>query len=362
MDSTHELEQQVKRLREELDEMRARLAGLEDGRGNAQKRSDRRGFLKLGAGAVLGAMGVAAGRVLPAAAATGGNMILGNPNQADANTSLTAITTDFNPVFTVASKGFSSVVGGPFNGPLQGLGDSSDTTGFDGVDGWAGGMKAFGVYGLTDSGVGVAGEASTGVSLYARGTGRIEQDGLVTPGTGQAPSFPGDAFEMVRDQDGVMWICDASGAWRRVNTPRADAAAGTGVAYKPFRIIDTRGSLGAFPGPHGTGSHSFPIAGQGTGAQTIPADAVAVFGNLTITNFSGSGWATIAPAGAGTDPVNDPSSVNWGPGMQPSIANSFFCGLGTGSPTVNGGKVTVFVERASGSNINYIVDITGYVQ
>jgi len=51
--------------------------------------------------------------------------------------------------------------------------------------------------------------------------------------------------------------------------------------------------------------------------------------------------------------------VNFAAGMAPAIANGFFCGLGTGG---NAGKVTVYVNVSSGSSINYILDITGYVQ
>jgi len=101
---------------------------------------------------------------------------------------------------------------------------------------------------------------------------------------------------------------------------------------------------------------TFTITGTGTGDQAIPPDAIAVFGNLTVTNFTGSGWLIVAPAGAGTNPTADPSSVNFGPGMQPAIANSFFCGLSSS------GQISVYIEIGSGSNVNFIIDITGYVQ
>ena len=70
MDRTEELEEQVRRLAETVEAMRSRMARLEDREPSpetASKRSDRRGFLRLGAGAVLGALGMAAARVVPAA-------------------------------------------------------------------------------------------------------------------------------------------------------------------------------------------------------------------------------------------------------------------------------------------------------
>ena len=93
MDHASELEDRVRRLSTELEDMRARMAKLESaggGRKAVSPRSDRRGFLKLGAGAVMGALGWAAVKVVPAAAATGGYMVLGSTNLANASTRLLA--------------------------------------------------------------------------------------------------------------------------------------------------------------------------------------------------------------------------------------------------------------------------------
>ncbi len=370
MDQSNELNEQVRQLSAELAEMRARLAHIESANGNTRPaaRSDRRGFLKLGAGAVMGALGWAAVKVVPAAAATGGYLVLGNSNLADAATTLQAQTNDFYPVFSATSLNFSSAAlnaAGVFAGAVQARGDATGP--IEGVDGWAQGAQAFGVYGLTDFGAGVTGESVQGVSLYARGTGRLLHDGFVTAGTGIKPNYTPLAgqFEHLRDTDGVMWINNAAGAWRRINSPRADSSDGAGTAFRPFRLLDTRSGktngviVPANKGPFGTSSLSITVAGTGTGTQSIPSDAIAVFGNLTVVGFTGTGWCTIAPKGAGTNPLSDPSSVNWGPGMQPGIANSFFCGLGTAA---SAGMITVYVELSSGSNVNFIVDITGYVQ
>jgi hypothetical protein len=368
MDRTHDLEDQVRRLTGEVEDMRARMARLE-GNGAMQNnatRSNRRGFLKLGAGAAMGALGWAAVKVVPAAAATGGYMILGSTNLANASTRLNAQTNDIYPVLAAQSLNFSATVPpGAFTGTIQALGDPTGV--IEGVDGWAGGAQAFGVYGLTDAGVGVTGESSTGVGLYARASGRLLQDAnpalypLVD--SGQAPNYVPGLFEQVRDTNGVLWIHNKAGAWRRVNTARVDTAVGDGTPFKPFRIVDTRSGLyngatsAANKGPFGTNtSKTFTITGTGSGAQSIPADAIAVFGNLTVVSFTGSGWLTIAPAGAGTNPLSDPSSVNFAAGMQPAIANSFLCGLNSS------GQLTVYVEVSSGSAINYIIDVTGYVE
>src|ERR1700681_954432 len=156
MDRTQELEEQVRNLGLTLEEMRDRMVRLEgrDPDTEVARRSDRRGFLRLGAGAVLGALGWAAVKAVPASAATGGNMLLGCGNSADAPTTL--ITTGANPeVLGVSAAGttWNPPTTGTFSGPLQGLGTSTGNV--EGVDGWAGGASGAGVYGLTDAGYGV---------------------------------------------------------------------------------------------------------------------------------------------------------------------------------------------------------------
>ncbi|TMB86434.1 MAG: hypothetical protein E6J37_12905 [Chloroflexi bacterium] len=70
MDRTQELEEQVRRLSQTVDAMRGRMSRLEGREPGAEvaKESNRRGFLRIGAGAVLGALGFAAARALPASA------------------------------------------------------------------------------------------------------------------------------------------------------------------------------------------------------------------------------------------------------------------------------------------------------
>ena len=348
MDRTQELEERVRNLSQTIDEMRSRMARLEgrDPASAVEKQSDRRGFLRLGAGAVLGALGWAAVRAVPASAATGGSMVLGNPNSADAATTL--ITTGADPqVLGVEAAGTTWVEGttGTFTAPLQGLGtgQGASTTLVDGVDGWAGGTKGAGVYGLSDTGYGVIGESNQGIGLYARTSGRIRQDGLLAAGL---PGYTPNPFEQVRDLNGVLWISDVSGAWRRVNTVRIDAADGSGVSFAPFRVFDTRLLAGGARKAAGT-TTVIPIAGQGAGASNIPLDAVAVMGNLTATGYTGGGFLALSPAGVAVGT----SSVNFITG-QTAIANSFIVGL-------SGGSVQV---KVAGHATHIVIDITAYIQ
>jgi hypothetical protein len=344
MDRKEELEDQVRRLTQTVDELRGRMAEWE-GRGSsteARKKSDRRGFLRLGAGAVLGALGMAASKALPAAAADGQNVILGTPNFAAIQTTIQGdveVVGPPIPVFAALSAGttFPGTVG-LFTAPLQGHGTSNP--GDDGVDGWAGGSSGAGVYGLSDTGYGVIGESSGGIAVYARSSGRLRQDG---PFAGM-PAHAPNAFEQVRDSSGVLWIHNAAGAWRRVNTVRVDAASGSGAPFTPFRLVDTRG--GSKPAANST--HAYTAAGQGSGNSKIPSDAIAVLGNLTATQYSGGGFLTISPGGV---TVNT-STVNFITG-QSAIANSFVVGL-------SGGKLQVHVSNNTACH--FLVDITGYIQ
>lgn len=217
MDGTRELEQQVSDLTRTIQEMKARIARLEgrEQRDSAADRAprSRRNFLKLGAAAAIGAAGVVAGKVIPASATTGGNFVLGQANLAENPTTIQGDgLTPPVQVLAAEAAGFSASAqagAGTFAAPLQGLGGPTGI--IEGVDGWAQGSQAFGVYGLTDAGTGVVGESSTGIGLHARGSGRIRQDPQA-----QAPTYTPNDFEMVRDPNGNMWISQKGGAWRQV--------------------------------------------------------------------------------------------------------------------------------------------------
>jgi hypothetical protein len=343
MDRTRELEEQVRKLSATIEEMRGRLSRLED-EGDApagDARSSRRNFLRLGGAAAAGALGLAASRVLPVAAANGDTMTVAGAMSGTSPTSLTGspfqgIDTSFSSTnFTTALSGES------FNGPLQSKGgDDGTVPGADGLEGFASGPTSFGVWGLTDTGTGVTGQANTGIGLYARGTGRIRQDP-------QAPNYPPNLMEQVRDANGVLWIHNATGVWRRVNTLRTDASDNSGNVFIPFRLYDSRSGAKPAKGSKTT----IQVANTGSGASTIPADAVAVVGNLTATGYTGAGYISIVPTGA---PAPSTSSVNFITG-QGAIANAFVVGLG-GSP----GSVDVYVSNNVPSH--FLLDITAYIQ
>jgi hypothetical protein len=362
MDHTEDLEGQVRRLANAVDTLQARLAQLEGERVrkvNGSHSSNRRDFLRLGGAAALGAVGTAALRAAPVSAADGGTFTLGQANLAAIPTTIQGdVETTFGPptpVLSAKDSTFTAIPGGnsTLAGAFQGLGPGTIAVPVsgEGVDGWAGGPTGYGVYGLTDAGTGVVGEANTGIGLYARRSGRIRQEGLALPGL---PGYAPNLFEQVRDADGVLWIHNATGVWRRVNSVRVDSSDGAGTPFKPKRVIDTRSGVKKAAGS----VTQITVAGVGLGKSNIPLDAVAVVGNLTAVAYTGVGFLAIMPAGItiGTaatqfNPGADPSSVNFITG-QYAIANSFVCGL-------NAGKLQVYVD---GHPSHFILDVTAYIQ
>lgn len=236
------------------------------------------------------------------------------------------------------------------------------STGYGGIFKGTGGLVARGsafngVFSYS-IGAGFAGVVAAGFSggpdAVLAGTGRLSQYWFGYGGTYGGPNFTPSTtyFEMIRNLDGSMWISRGTGvgraAWKRVNAVRVDSADGTGAPFAPFRVFDTRSGAKKLAGS----TTIVPIAGKGTGVSTIPADAVAVIGNLTATQYTGTGFLAISPAGVSVGT----STVNFITG-QAAIANSFIVGLGTG--VTNGGKLQV---KVAGHATHFLVDITGYLQ
>jgi hypothetical protein len=296
MNRSQELEDQVRRLSSSVEEMKAQLARLQGGKARTEEkapRSSRRGFLRLGGAALLGSLGLAATKVLPASAANGGTFTLGQANLAESPTTIKGDGgTPPAQVLAAEDATFSSsalTTAGGFNGTLQGLGAASGAV--EGVDGWAQGSSAIGVYGLTDSGYGVVGESSTGVSVWARRSGRIRQDGLVASGT---PVYAPSDFEFVRDSHGVPYVSVAGGVWKQVMTTDQ----GLHLFPDPRRVYDGFVQSQA-PGLYGPVDATHVAASLGGALSGVPLGAQAAW--CAVMSYS-AGVMTIYPDGA-VEPV-----------------------------------------------------------
>ena len=263
--------------------------------------------------AAAGAVG--ATRLLGAAraeAADGGNFVLGVANAATSKTSLATS----GPV---SNDGALSVTAAAADYGIYGAGAA---------------------YGVVGSGPGgVLGLGTVG-GVFSGSVVAINLDPQDSPGAPTGQAFKGD---LAVDSNGVLWLCVAAGTpgtWIRVSH------GGVRFLTTPVRAYDSRnttdGKLGA---PGKDGSVNNPRVIQITGVITgIPANAVGLVGNLTVTQGSGANFATIWPGGAwpGTSNVNFNAD---------DAANSFQIGIS------GGGSVSL----ASWQPAHAIIDIAGYV-
>jgi hypothetical protein len=282
--------------------------------------SGRRRFLKLAGAAAVGALGITAARESTAAAGT-----------------ITAGAA--NDVVTITRGGDAS------GSVLSVSGTSSTGEYMDGITSEARGLKGFGLHGISAAGFGVVGESTTGVDLYAKGSGRLQlrSHGAIAP----SPSGTYSAGEVIRADDGTMLVCVSAGSpgtWRRIAGP--STAGQFEFLPAPFRIYDSR--PGTNPGSVGPKSPivaseqrqlSVTIAG-------VPTGATGVVVNLAIVSVSGPGfigtWAT--------GPYPGTSSINWF-GAGQILSNSVTIKLATSR---------TFELRCGQGSADVIVDVTGF--
>ncbi len=124
------------------------------------------------------------------------------------------------------------------------------------------------------------------------------------------------------------------------------------VSITPCRLVDTR-SAPATVGTRGSPLNPGEIATftvHGTnGNCTIPAGAVSIAANVTITAPTSDGFLSVFPADA---PLPNASNLNWSAGQAPT-PNAVTVDLSTD------GKVKVFNERGT---VSVIIDIVGYYE
>jgi serine protease inhibitor ecotin len=119
----------------------------------------------------------------------------------------------------------------------------------------------------------------------------------------------------------------------------------TYVPLSPSRLLDTRagnGLLGPFTSHE---ARSFVVANRGG----VPANAIAVTGNLTVTGQTSPGYLFLGP-----DAVNDPTSSTLNFPVGDDRANGVTVALGGGSLGVT------FVAPGPGPIAHVIFDVTGY--
>jgi hypothetical protein len=279
-------------------------------------RSRRQLLTLAGAGAAAGTAALVLGTASQAGAAQGGSLLIGESNT---GTDLTSLTT-------------SGLNGAAFTVSVIETGDNEAA--------------------------GIAGMGNDASDVKCAGTGRLGQLAVLTDGP--SPSWSPNTtaggtvyHELVRSDAGVLWASrgaegDTANRWKRINAVRVDDAAGTGDVFVPVRVYDSRtGSGDPIPATEET-----QIVVADTNG--IPADAVAVFGNLTAVapgsgGFASGGYLTLFPYGSIMPTV---SNVNPAPTGQHAFPNFFFCAVG--------GEQSLFVYNSVETHI--VIDIFAYVQ
>ena len=277
-----------------------------------QPRRSRRSLLKLVGLSALGIAGGAAARTSSASAADGSSLVLGQANTAASKTSL-------DTSGTITNDGALVVTANAADWAVQGVTQHIGVVGGGGI-----GVYGYGTFGGYFSG------DHAGISL--------EPQSFAGPPTANSYT-KGDIFV---DTNGVLFLCVADGTpgtWIKVSH------GGYRPLSVPVRAYDSRnggGKLGASGASGSLGNpRVVPIVGAVAG---VPSNAVAVSGNLGVTDADAGSFATVWPEGAWPGTAN----INF---TNVDLSNSFTVGLGSG------GVISV----ASYTPVHVIIDIAGYI-
>jgi len=249
-----DLQGEVSRLTNVVNELKGRLDDLQgkalpsgtasvaaangEANGEAGKPRSRRALLKLAGAAAAGAAGAVAMRAVPASANTGDFMFVGVINTETTTTDLlpAAAATGAFPMLRATQKGATTLA--LHNGSMEALGGPDA----EGIDAWCSGTVGWAVNGQTDSGIGIRGQAVTGIDVAAHGTGRISQAANIVAGP---PTFTTGFGEMVRDSNGVLWISgvgiNGAGNWAPVQPGSLGGSLFTAVSNQQYTLQNSDG-------------------------------------------------------------------------------------------------------------------------
>jgi spore germination protein YaaH len=138
----------------------------------------------------------------------------------------------------------------------------------------------------------------------------------------------------------VQLIFDITGYFLR------DPGGATFVPVAPTRIVDTRSRKGITAALAARKVATFPVVGLAG----VPAEAVAITGNATVTGQTGSGYVTVAPT---IVPGVDPSSSTLNFPLGDTRANNVTVPL-------SGGQLQVEYVGKAKTTAGFIFDVTGY--
>jgi hypothetical protein len=209
-------------------------------------------------------------------------------------------------------------------------------------------------HGFTDDDQGFTWSPAAGAAQYrfqtstsASFTTTVEQVSTVLTTWHSTPHYAnGTYFWRVQTIDGGGNVTATSAVRTFVHGPPQPASAYY-HSLTPGRILDSRAAfqVGPYGTPWGPGTvREVEVAGF----SGVPADAVAVNLNVTVTGTTASSFLQIAPAQPGAETF-EASSINWSAGA--SLANSVTVRVGDGQE--------VAIRNQSGST-HVIIDVVGY--
>ena len=195
--------------------------------------------------------------------------------------------------------------------------------------------------------------SQTAVQLATDSRNTIGERSTIAAGTGTYPGtqwgdYAGIAVDpLVPD---AVWQANQYSAGASYWATHVSQLQATGSSYTPIpplRVLDTRPAYEI--GLSGRFSANVPRNWQVASIGTIPADAIAVTGNVTVTNQTAGGYLSVTPTGT-VNPTS--SSINFPLGD--TRANNVTV------PLAPNGKLAATYKAPGGQTTHLIFDVTGY--
>ncbi len=143
-----------------------------------------------------------------------------------------------------------------------------------------------------------------------------------------------------------LTVTNAAGTDSVTKTDYVTVAVPPGATYTaitPTRVLDTRNGTGLSGAFHANVARDFQVTNGGT----IPSNAVAVTGNLTVTKQTKPGYVILAPTGgSSTSTINFPAGDNRANGVTVALSGS--------------GTLNAIYRAAAGATTHLLFDVTGY--
>jgi hypothetical protein len=202
-----------------------------------------------------------------------------------------------------------------------------------------------------------AGEYASSYTAYHAPTAvlnRISARDLLAAGTGTYPGDRwGDYVGVAQDPQvpNAVWQANqysagATDVWA-TRISQLQTGGSSYVPITPLRVLDSR--PGQNIGLSGAFSVNVPRSWTVAGFGTIPSNAIAVTGNVTVANQTAAGYVAVTPNATPTPPS---STMNFPLGDV--RANNFTV------PLSSSGRLAAVYKAVAGNTAHIIVDITGY--